>query len=382
MPTHAPCLRRLMSTCAESKVHAINVGDVTLPKPTGPHSVGFIDVEFRACGGRSIVSRLFYPTTPDTPYTKDNRGYWLPSQRYYPAYGHYLGMPSWLSGLVFKYLAGHVQIWAIGDAPVAPIASRQLNPFVVFSHGIGGIRTTYSVLCTELASHGFVVGALEHQDGSAAMSVNCNDKVMPYQPPPIHHEYNFRNAQLEVRVEEVGALIRFVLNNECEQIVSSTKDKHVLDRIRGPRRVVFAIGHSMGAATAFMAAQHFNTFPNCRIERVVGLDPWMYPLPVDTPAITTPAIAISLQHFEWPGNHDRIKAYLNKQPFNPSHLIIEKADHADQSDVNMVMPRMMRWRFRTPGCIDPELVLCITQDIVLEFLESGKVSNKHLSKCL
>ena len=38
-----------------------------------------------------------------------------------------------------------------------------LFPVVVFSHGLGAMRTTYSGICCDLASHGYVVASVEHR---------------------------------------------------------------------------------------------------------------------------------------------------------------------------------------------------------------------------
>mgnify|MGYP003305112772 CR=1 FL=1 len=43
-------------------------------------------------------------------------------------------------------------------------------PVVVFSHGVAGNRSLYSLICTELASQGYVVLALEHADGTASVA--------------------------------------------------------------------------------------------------------------------------------------------------------------------------------------------------------------------
>ena len=91
--------------------------------------------------------------------------HWLPSLEYAEGYLKFklsTGMP--LIGRLFRCLL---------HDPVCPTRqnSKVLNidkphPVVIFSHGMGSMRTTYSILLSELASNGNFVAAIEHKDGS------------------------------------------------------------------------------------------------------------------------------------------------------------------------------------------------------------------------
>jgi len=50
---------------------------------------------------------------------------------------------------------------------------KPIFPCAVFSHGLGGTRVAYSAYAAALASHGVVVAAVEHRDGTAPATSIC-----------------------------------------------------------------------------------------------------------------------------------------------------------------------------------------------------------------
>ena len=61
---------------------------------------------------------------------------------------------------LFKAVNGTVYVPIIHNAKPIPGSKW---PLIVFSHGMGCARFTYSQICYDLASHGFILAAVEHR---------------------------------------------------------------------------------------------------------------------------------------------------------------------------------------------------------------------------
>ncbi|KAI2804088.1 Platelet-activating factor acetylhydrolase [Blomia tropicalis] len=140
--------------------------------PTGPfRKIGCRDLMVGYSRKGGVLVRLYYPAKEDgkvnNPMLWAN---WLPHEYYKQGYLDVAGLRSPLLRNLLERINSKKAVFipAIRDAKLAAV-QRKL-PVVVFSHGLGACRTTYSSICCELASHGFVVAAVEHRDNSACLS--------------------------------------------------------------------------------------------------------------------------------------------------------------------------------------------------------------------
>jgi platelet-activating factor acetylhydrolase len=145
---------------------------------------------------------------------------------------------------------------------------------MIFSHGLGGSRNAYSHLLGSIASHGVVVIASEHRDGSTPItyirstaSVPDTEKScfggskkrviqynrMSHTPSPAVEAG--RNAQLRIRLWELGLIHDSILKIDVgTKITNLNTDSaplsmlaNILD-VHTAGKIIFA-GHSFGAAT-------------------------------------------------------------------------------------------------------------------------------------
>lgn len=155
-------------------------------------------------------------------------------------------------------------------------------PTIVFSHGLGGSRNSYSFMAGSLASHGLVVLCPEHRDGSAVSSLIrvpgsdeqplASRRAVPYRR--ISHVvspelYEAREAQLRVRLWELGLAHQALLAmDKGARLDNLTPSAPSLSQFAGrldvnePGRIVFG-GHSFGATATyqFLKSTYYASVP-------------------------------------------------------------------------------------------------------------------------
>jgi alpha-beta hydrolase superfamily lysophospholipase len=143
----------------------------------------------------------------------------------------------------------------------ANIAMKELQP-VIFSHGLHGARLSYSGMFMELASCGYIVFTLDHDDGSSIYSEKCG----VFKTDAKAFDFEVRSLQVQVRENEILALADEIKDKDFGRSLSIewTKVRLTDDLI--------LMGHSFGGITAMGAVA------DCiHASAVIAFDPWYLP---------------------------------------------------------------------------------------------------------
>lgn len=103
---------------------------------------------------------------------------------------------------------GSIKKPAAYEANVHPDATSM--PICIFCHGLGGMRTTYSGLCGNLASKGFIVAAIEFSDKSASRT----SRFIEGQRQTIEYSHGDSNDRLEDESDQEYELRRRTIQTE------------------------------------------------------------------------------------------------------------------------------------------------------------------------
>lgn len=441
-----------------------------LPKYSGPYGVGMIDLEIPVREPKTfsditrqhqpllkletILMSIYYPSAfgsgngpaPDGG-KKWSRPTWLPRPRRELAkgYGKFAGLPPWFMTAFFATTSMFTKIPAFRNAPLAehwPPAknSRQAGydvkntagirpegedekptfPLLIFSHGLGGTRTTYSTVNGEFASYGFVVVAIEHRDGSgprtfvnlphdenhpAKALFNDQDRHRGYRTMdyvfPKHNAYDtspanqvdreLREAQIELRLAEIEEAYH-VLSQICNGMGGEVAQKNIrvsgkhgassrgLQGVEWERWInrfdlneVTMLGHSFGAATTIEVLRHIKDRFSF-IGQGILYDPWGAPIqPLDTNPefkIDTPILCINSEAFMyWPDNFKMIMSLCQEAKQNDKlvwMMTVRGSIHISQSDFTLIYPHICSVLLKMS--VNPIRAIDLNINASLEFL--------------
>jgi platelet-activating factor acetylhydrolase len=306
-------------------------------------------------------------------------------------------------------------------------------PVMMFSHGLGGSRNAYSHICGSLASHGVVVVAPDHRDGSSPLSIhntpNPKEKAKRVEYRPIAHKpstevYEGRDEQLRIRLSELGlihdALLQIDEGRKLQNVAQDQPNKgdkdvlgmfsHLLN-VHEPGAISFA-GHSFGACTMiqFVKSVYYRSEDNIPAYKplytpsadssivrqvtpanpVVLLDLWTLPIQSpDTawlrsqpmPSYHAPSggknllAILSEGFFNWKSNFNEVKRIIAKptgakSQSGPHIFYPVSSAHLSQSDFGVLFPWVTTKVF---GAKEPERVLKLNTRAILQVMRDSGI---------
>jgi hypothetical protein len=255
-----PCIkRRLFLFC----MPLLALGAVKMPQPDGPYPVSrrtFIwtdgtrleDASIPDRSARHVAVFVFYPAVRDGK----------PAE-YYPGLANVDDTPS-VAGLKAQFFGswkdvrdGKVETSILENASIAK--SNRPFPVLLFSPGLGAPALAYSIQLTELASHGYVIFALDHPYDTASVqlpdgkSIAFADRHAPKGPP------NAVFFRIDAERESVWTRdTQFALRQIHKMNLEGEMFERHLDLSK-----VGVFGHSMGGRVAVQTCQEMTEVSAC-----------------------------------------------------------------------------------------------------------------------
>jgi platelet-activating factor acetylhydrolase len=370
---------------------------------------------------------------------------WLPRPRVETAkaYGRFASLPDFISIPWFGATTAFTKIPAWKNSPLAdhwppdenafeggyevkhrfgkvPTGESEapVFPLLLFSHGLGGTRTTYSSVCGEFASYGFIVVSVEHRDGSGPRSYINHPKDSPNPKNPEGYskiDYVFpennpmdtapgnkqgvdaalRTAQIQLRlaeIEEAYHVMTLIHSGQGHEIAArNLRHKNAKEKApigassRGLLGVnweawkgrfhlqqVTMIGHSFGAATTVEVLRHQDRFTY--VGQGIIYDIWGAAIqpPKDEPGhrIHTPLLGINSEAFMyWNDNFESVMK-LCKETKDEGGLCwlmtVRGSVHLSQSDFTILYPKICSLFLKMT--VNPRRAIDLNINASLEFL--------------
>jgi platelet-activating factor acetylhydrolase len=389
-----------------------------LPPYTGPYEIGILDVEtevqkrvihdavLKSTGDKAfeldtLAITLYYPSSlPLAPPSKRPWARpWLPQpvSLIGEGYARLASVPrlSWVFTFALYALGSSTVIPGVVDAPILSGAEKVLGeegtgaggfgkimsaaeqehqelkrdegfgtlPCMVFTHGMAGMSQSYAHYLGSIASHGYVVAAVEHRDGSGPGTIIHHPdgkernvwhlKLEDLKADPPMTDMDLKTAQLNFREAEISETIKlFQQLNAGDAPVINLKPDSPRNSLPGFKNrlnlsAVTVGGHSYGATGAMQALKSVGT-KAMPINGGIALDPGKGSGPLNKD-IDVPLLV--MQSGEW--TEKQVDFYGQGWHFNVVKNILESlregwfmtltgTAHPSCTDAPLIVPWIMK----------------------------------------
>ena len=299
-----------------------------LLEPTGPYKIGTVLYDWTdrareeqwsatSQAGRELLVQVWYPsddinTSRPVPYVPDSDRIKASLDKDWPE------MPS---------VNTHAS-WGVSLS-----TARKRYPLLVFSHGMNSARFYYTGLMEELASHGYVVAAIDHTFWGPGVAFPSGRVVQFEDGMEARDQLNADEID-QMMWAGVSAMVTdevFVEQKMAELDSDSTPSNLFHNRLNLSQ--VGAIGHSMGGYAATRACLEYSAFKVCA--SLDGLNQYIYLRPA---ASSKPFLL--LLNSTWGTqfvSQSLAKRYLAAYA-DPRVFIVEGTKHNSFSDVPVLSP--------------------------------------------
>jgi hypothetical protein len=306
-----------------------------LPTPTGPYAVGTVTWEFvdnsrtdpyapDPTTPRRLMAQAWYPAAPQsrgdtTPWIND-------APIIAPAIAQSLHLPSFfLDHVALAHTHSH--------AGADPVADPRTFPVLLFSHGWTGFRQQSTFLMEELASHGYVVVAVEHTYG-AITTVFPDGTIARSNPAalPVDLPADQSHPAAQRLGDQWAGDLSFVLDRLTALNIADP-DGRFTGRLDLER--VGALGHSTGGGAALEFCGR-----DARCRAVLGLDAYMQPVSTGMlqHGLQAPLLALFSETWSSPANSALFEDVFQASPRATAQITITGTSHYDFSDMPAFSP--------------------------------------------
>ena len=369
----------------------------TLPKPTGSYDVGIQYFHFtddtranpfldQSTKKRELMVKVYYPAKKDD--SKPFYPYFHNSPELIKLFATFYNMPDFMFDHLVLVKTNSKEDLQLSD-------QQQSYPVVLFSHGAGTTMEVQTSQGEDLASHGYIVVAIDHTYVSAATVFP--DRIVSHKEATT----DFNTVEpAEIITQIMADDVKFVIEQLGDinegKIESIFKGKLNLDQIG-------AIGHSVGGAVAYNLAIN-----DSRVKAAIDLDGIVFITPKEDSKDRTPFLMLAndkyhiqalqsrktlMKKYEYMDDVERkltiemfgseaaYKEAYNKAQQNMMGLTevlkdsgnlftIEGSDHMKFTDIGLFIGvSQLREQIGIGGKTDPAKCLEITKAVTLAFFD-------------